>query len=386
MEDVEERNEKMKQLIYLLFAILMLAGCSPNPNSKNDNNEIKQTEKEISSITSKTEEKEIQLVSVAESIEFWSDYAEDYTVSIHDWVNDDYFFILLKSKYGGNFRYLFWDTRNEKLVDLGEHETELFLANHIFSRDGNFYMISSHNKIMKIELGNFEISYIDFALPEEYSKKELENIISLSPLGIVAELKDAFTLLLYDVLDPNQKKTIELKEIAPLGIMLNHGVDWSFDGRYFSLFVYEEGKEYHQDSTYAIFNSEGEFIRNVIGGDRGVWDTDQIWTWFYEDNNRENHYIYSCLDPNSPPVIKNNYFNLKNSFIPRNGVYYESVSNDTASECTIVKVDLLNNEIKPFIKVVGGSFNYIPYPSPNGKNIMLLHKDNLFYFLFLGTN
>lgn len=161
----------MKKLICLLFAISILTGCSPNANLENGDNEIKQTEKEISSIVSETEKEEIALVSVAENIEFWSDYAENYTVSIYDWVNDDYFFILLKSKDGGNFRYLFWDTRNEKLVDLGEHKTELFLANHIFCRDGDFYMISSQNKIMKIELGNFEVSYIDFALPEEYSKK-----------------------------------------------------------------------------------------------------------------------------------------------------------------------------------------------------------------------
>ena len=376
----------MKKLICLLFAISILTACSPNANLKNGDNEIKQTEKEISSIISETEKEEIALVSVAESIEFWSDYVENYTVSIYDWVNDDYFFILLKSKYGENFRYLFWDTRKNKLLDLGEHETELFLANHIFCRDGNFYMISSQNKIMKIELGNFDISYIDFTLPEGYSKKELENIISLSPLGIVAELKDEFTLLLYDVFDPIQKKTIELKEIVSSGIMLNQGVNWSFDGRYFSLFVYEEEKGYHQDRTYTIFNSEGEFIRNVTGGDREIWDNNCVWTWSYEDEERENHYIYSCSVPDSPPIIKNNFFNLKNGFIPRKGVYYKIESNNIDSGCMVIKADLLHDEIKPILKITDGSFNYIPYPSPSGKSIMLLYKDNLFYFYFFNIN
>lgn len=376
----------MKKLICLLFAISILTACSPNANLENGDNEIKQTEKEISSIVSETEKEEIALVSVAESIEFWSDYAENYTVSIYDWVNDDYFFILLKSKDGGNFRYLFWDTRNEKLVDLGEHKTELFLANHIFCRDGDFYMISSQNKIMKIELGNFEVSYIDFALPEEYSKKELENVISLSPCGLVAEIKDKYTLSLYDIFSREQKKSIGLEEIAPIGIMLNQGINWSFDGKYFSVFVHEEGKGYHQDSTYAIFNSEGEFIRNVTGGDREIWDNNCVWTWSYEDKERENHYIYSCSVPDSPPLIINNFFNLKNDFIPRKGIYYKIESNNIDSGYIVEKVDLLHNEIKPFLKITDGSFNYIPYPSPNGKSIMFLYKDNFFYFYFFNIN
>lgn len=365
----------------------MLFGCSADTNTEIEKNETEQTENEISSTASETEEEEIPFVSVAEDIEFWSKYWENYTLCTYDWIDDNYFFILLENKDGENFRYIFWDAENEKLTDLGEHETEIFLENRkFFSRNGNFYMITSPNKIMQIELESFEISYIDINISERYIEKEWRRIISLSPCGIVAELEDEYTLLIYDIFEQEQKTTVDLKKVAPLGVLLNQDVYWSFDGKYFSLFVYEEGKEYHQDSTYAIFNSEGNFIRNITGGDRGVWDTDRVWRWSYSDENKENYYIYSLSEPYSEPIIVPNFYNHFYELRPRNGICYYYETSDE-SGCKIVKVDSLNDTVRYFAEFDVDNFSRVPCPSVEGKNIALPESadinGNEFFFKFL---
>lgn len=377
----------MKKIICLFFVIAMLFGCSADTNTEIEKNETEQTENEISSTASETEEEEIPFVSVAEDIEFWSKYWENYTRCTYDWIDDNYFFILLENKDGENFRYIFWDAENEKLTDLGEHETEIFLEKRkFFSRNGNFYMITSPNKIMQIELESFEISYIDINISERYIEKEWCRIISLSPCGIVAELEDEYTLLIYDIFEQEQKTTVDLKKVAPLGMLLNQGIEWSFDGKYFSLFVYEEGKEYHQDSTYAIFNSEGNFIRNITGCDRGVWDTDRVWTWSYSDENKENYYIYSLSEPHSEPIIVPNFYNSFYGLRPRNGIcYYEETSDESGSK--LVKVDSLNDAVRYFAEFDIDEFSSIPCPSVGGKNIALPdaadYNGNEFFFKFL---
>lgn len=381
-----EGIRKMKKLICLFFIIAMLFGCSADTNKRIDKNETAQTEKEMSSMVSETEEKEIPFISVAEDIEFWSKYWENYTLCTYDWIDDNYFFILLENKDGENFRYIFWDAENEKLSDLGEHKTEIFLENRkFFSRNGKFYMITSPNKIMQIELGSFEISYLDINISERFVEKELYRISSLSPCGIVAELEDEFTLLIYDIFEQEQKTTVDLKKVAPLGMMLNQGVYWSFDGKYFSLFVYEERKEYHQDSTYAIFNSEGNFVRNITGGDREVWDTDRVWHCSYSDENKENYYIYSLSEPYSEPIIVPNFYYPLYQLRPRNGIcYYVETNNE--SGCKLVKVDSLNDTVQYFAEFDIDKFSRVLCPSVEGKNIALPDADingNEFFFKFL---
>ena len=380
----------MKKIIcFLLIFTMMLTACSkrnveivdPTKPIENDS-ELVVSEGEESMTSEEWEE--LPLVSLSENIEFWREYSEKYDVRIDGWASDNYYFIILKSKEDENFRYLFWDVKNEKIIDLGEHETELFLANHTFSRDGKFYMISSPDRIMEIELGSFEILYIDIKIPDGYIEKELQNTLSLSPLGIVAEFKDEFTLLIYDIFNPEQKKTVNLNEAAPLGAMLNQGINWSFDGKYFSVFVYEEDGEYHEDSTYAIFNFEGEYIRNVTGADREIWDKDQVWTWSYEDENEGKFLIYSLKESDSEPIKVSQYVSDLNQIRPRNGIYYYQQENDDKTECKIIMVDSLKGIYKPVARFDVGSFGWIPEISPNGKHIALKESDSEhFFFKFI---
>lgn len=371
----------MKKIIALFLAVIMFASCSENADFQNSNAAENEESEQALDMPEET-----PLLSLAGDIEFWGKYSENYNVCIYDWANDDYFFILLRSKDGEDFRYLFWEAENEKLIDLGEYKTELFLAEHIFCREGNFYMISAPDKIMKIELGSFEISYMDANFSDEYSEKELERIISLSPTGTVAEIKDKYTLLLYDILNPEEKKTVDLKKAAPFGIMINQGINWSFDGKYFSLFVYEEGGEYHQDSTYSIFSSEGEFIRNVTGGDREIWDNDQVWTWSYNDAAKENYYIYSLIEPDSEPAAVFKYCSPLNQTRPRNGIYFYQKTNEDETECEIIMVDSVNDITEPIARFDFAGFSQIIYPSPNGKFLAFIEKNNeYFFFKFIAS-
>lgn len=366
----------MKKLICLLFTISILTGCSPNANLENGDNEIKQTEKEISSIVSETEKEEISLVSVAESIEFWNKYAKDYTVRAYEWANDDYFFVLLENKENDNLRYLFWDTQNEKLIDLEEHDIELFLEKQVFTRDGNLYVISTLNKITKIELGSFDISYIDTDIPEEYAEKELKSILSLSPTGTVAELKDEYTLLLYDIFAPEQKKTVDLRENTPFGIMINRGVEWSFDGKYLALIFYEGEPNFYQDAHGSLYTSDGKFIRNISGYESDSWDTDNIWG----GGGGENYYIYSLTDKNSKPLTVFKYFVPLYQFHRRNGIYFYQETNNNQTECEIIMVDSFKNIVEPVVKFDIDAFSNIIYPSPNGKCLAFIEINKDYFF------
>lgn len=367
-------------VIIMLILVIFLASCGWKVEIVDPTKPV-ENEQELSVPEG---EKELPLVSVSEDIKFWREYSEKNEVRIDGWANDDYYFIIFKSKEDESFRYLFRDSENEKIIDLGEHETELFLANHTFCRDGKFYMISSPDKIMEIELGSFEISYIDIKFTDEYIEKELNSVLSLSPLGMAAEFKDEFTLLIYDILNPEQKKTVDLKEAASLGAMLNQGINWSFDGKYFSVFVYEEGGEYHEDSTYAIFNSEGEYIRSVAGGDRETWDNDRVWTRSYDDENEGKFLIYSLKEPDSEPIKVSQYISDLNQIRPRNGIYYYQQKNDNKTECKIIMVDSLKGISEPVARFDVGSFGWIPEVSPSGKYIAL--KENYsehFFFKFI---
>ena len=122
----------MKKIIcFLLIFTMMLTACSkrnveivdPTKPIENDS-ELVVSEGEESMTSEEWEE--LPLVSLSENIEFWREYSEKYDVRIDGWASDNYYFIILKSKEDENFRYLFWDVKNEKIIDLEKKISDFF--------------------------------------------------------------------------------------------------------------------------------------------------------------------------------------------------------------------------------------------------------------------
>ncbi len=404
----------MKKIICFVASLaLVLTACSKphervntSENSGYDANYSfsESSGQDITSSESKykiPEENDPPVILLDKEKEFWKGYSDTYSVLEQGWANNEYYFIILKHKETEQTKLVFYDVEKEKVIDFGNieigFEKDSSLRNYFFSKEDAFYIMINHSQFLKICFENLELSYVDANIWSSWGNKNTIKNIFISPLGMVAELADEFTIYLYDILSRDNMTVIDVSEIAKEGIVLNQGVSWSFTGEYFEIFINELRYKHADDRIsddvcYAVFSSSGEFLRYVYGN-FGTWDYDSIWLYHCDEEDKfplsHNKWsVYSLSNPEKEPVeIQLSDFVDGGDFPIYSMHHIREYRGPDATRTRILKIDISNGTVET-VAVFDGNIFFRSEPSYDGKYFAEYnydYKSGEFFLYFLET-
>lgn len=385
----------MKKIFAAVLAVLMMLTACTKPVEQESESSEENSQSESKSFVS--DENDLPITSVEKEQKFWKQYSDEYSVLEDGWANDEYYFTILKHKESEKTKLLFYDVEKEKIIDFGNieigfSESDFTFRYHFFSKDDAFYIMINRSQFLKIVFESLELSYIDTDIWDYWGNKSLIHDIFVSPFGTVAELIDESTIYLYDILAKDDITVIDTSEIAKEGILLNQGIQWSFNGKYFEIFVNEAWLIYASDRIYdnccyALFSSDGEFIRYAYGN-WGSWDNDSVWLYHdYRESpiSHDRWSVYSLLNPEeeAKEVYMSNF--AENGFLPMYSVHHMREYREEDNKTRILKIDVLTGTAK-VVAIFDGNYFVNTSPSPSGKyfaKYSFNYESEEFFYYFL---